>query len=177
MSFARKVTRNISAPIAIIKCAAGGTHLGGNWNPDESKGFKMYPLALERIRAALADLDCRNIAYRIEGFMWHLGENDMSFPPYRESAAGRLGSIVAGSRRDLALPGLRWFVSQQPPTDDERVNRIDVTSAIEKVAAADENLIHIRVFDLPEQEEKMVITTQEIVALGEVIAAYFREHR
>ena len=61
LSFARKVTRHIKAPIAIIKVAAGGTHLGGDWNPDESIGFKMYPLALETIRKALADLDQQQI--------------------------------------------------------------------------------------------------------------------
>ena len=53
--FARKVTRHIKAPIAIIKVAAGGTHLG-DWNPDESIGFKMCSLALETIRKALVDL-------------------------------------------------------------------------------------------------------------------------
>ena len=41
LSFARQVTRHTKAPIAIIKCAAGGTHLGGDWNPDEPIGFKM----------------------------------------------------------------------------------------------------------------------------------------
>jgi hypothetical protein len=40
LSFARKVSRHIDAPIAIIKCAAGGTHLGGDWNPEEPQGFK-----------------------------------------------------------------------------------------------------------------------------------------
>ena len=35
LSFARRVSQNIEAPIAIIKCAAGGTTLGGDWNPDE----------------------------------------------------------------------------------------------------------------------------------------------
>ncbi|MEE3178973.1 MAG: sialate O-acetylesterase, partial [Verrucomicrobiota bacterium] len=47
LSFARRVTRHIKAPIGIIKVAAGGTHLGGDWNPDEPIGFKMYPLALK----------------------------------------------------------------------------------------------------------------------------------
>ena len=47
LSFARSVTRRIDAPIAIIKCAAGGTHLGGDWNPEKPEGFKMYPLTLD----------------------------------------------------------------------------------------------------------------------------------
>ena len=40
-------------------------------------GFEMYPLALELIRTSLAALDEQDVEYRIEGFMWHQGENDM----------------------------------------------------------------------------------------------------
>ncbi|MCP3690678.1 MAG: hypothetical protein GY917_00675, partial [Planctomycetaceae bacterium] len=41
---------------------------------------------------------------------------------------------------------------------------------LEKVVAADSNLVHIKAFDLPAQEKKIVITTEGIVELGEVIA-------
>ena len=88
LSFARKVTQHIKAPIAIIKCAAGGTHLGGDWNPDEPIGFKMYPLTLDLIKTSLADLDKRGIKYRIEGFMWHQGENDMFEKDYMPNYGG-----------------------------------------------------------------------------------------
>ena len=70
----------------------------------------------------------------------------------------------------MQQPALRWFVSQQPPTDDKRVNQIDVTAEIEKVAAADKDFIHIKAFDLPEQEKKLVIDTAGIIRLGEIIA-------
>ncbi len=106
-----------------------------------------------------------------------LGENDRSFGPYRKSAAQRLASFVARSREDLGLPSLKWFVSQQPPTDDKRVNKIAVTAELEALAVADENLIHTKVFDLPEQEQKIVITTKGIVALGEAIAASYLAHQ
>jgi hypothetical protein len=71
LSFARKTSKNIKHPIAIIKCAAGGTHLGGDWNPDDPTGFKMYPLTLNLVKSSLAELDQKGIKYRIEGFMWH----------------------------------------------------------------------------------------------------------
>ena len=77
LSFARRVARETGAPVAIIKCAAGGTTLGGDWNPDAPSGFKLYPLALELVRASLAELEKKEVPYRIEGFMWHQGENDM----------------------------------------------------------------------------------------------------
>lgn len=159
LSFARKVSQNIDAPIAVIKCAAGGTHLGGDWNPDRPEGFKMYPLALGLVRSSLAQLDRQKIAYRIEGFMWHQGENDMFNQEY-----------MANYGENLAMPALKWYVSQQPPTDHERVNSIDVTTELEEIAAAERNLIHIKAFDLPKQEKKLVIDTAGIVRLGELIA-------
>ena len=73
--------------------AAGGTHLGGDWNPDNLDGLKMYPLALEWIRAALADFDSKKIPYRIEGFMWHQGENDMFEEDYMANYGKNLAKV------------------------------------------------------------------------------------
>jgi hypothetical protein len=112
LSFARKVTRHIKAPIAIIKVAAGGTHLGGDWNPDEPIGFKMYPLALETIRTALADLDKRKIKYRLEGFMWHQGENDMFNKDYMPNYGKNLKNFLAKWRRDLKTPELKFYIGE-----------------------------------------------------------------
>ncbi|MBT7029057.1 MAG: hypothetical protein HN969_16015, partial [Verrucomicrobia bacterium] len=112
LSFARKVTKHIKAPIAIIKCAAGGTHLGGDWNPDESIGFKMYPLTLDLIKTSLADLDKRGIKYRIEGFMWHQGENDMFEKDYMPSYGGNLKNFLAKCRRDLGAPKLKFYIGE-----------------------------------------------------------------
>ena len=94
----------------------------------------------------------------------------MSMGPYRKNAAKWLQSMVAQSRHDLAMPSLKWFVSQQPPTDHKDVTGIDVTAMVEGVAAADSGLIHVKAFDLPRQEKKLVIDTNGIVQLGELIA-------
>ena len=93
LSFAREVTNSIDAPIAIIKCAAGGTHLGGDWNPDEPSGFEMYPLLLEVIRDSLAELERQGIAYRLEGMMWHQGENDMFNEDYMANYGKNLDTL------------------------------------------------------------------------------------
>lgn len=112
LSFARKVTRNTKAPIAIIKVAAGGTHLGGDWNPDKPIGFKMYPLALQWVRQALSDLDKKGIQYRLEGFMWHQGENDMFNKDYMSSYGKNLKNFLASWRRDLQAPRLRFYIGE-----------------------------------------------------------------
>jgi hypothetical protein len=70
----------------------------------------------------------------------------------------------------LAKADLRWFVSQQPPTDDKAVNTIDVTADVEKLAATDHHLLHIKAFNLPPQDKKLVISTAGIVELGELLA-------
>ena len=68
------------------------------------------------------------------------------------------------------MPNLKWFVSQQPPTDDKRVNNLDVVTDVEKVAEAEEAIIHLKAFDLPPQEKNLVIDTAGIVRLGEFLA-------
>ena len=112
----------------------------------------------------------RGNTVELAGIFYHLGENDMSFAPYRKQAVERLASLIQYSRRELGLPALKWFVSQQRPTEDESVNGIDVTADLEKLAAADANLIHIKAFELPGRESKLVISTAGIVDLGELLA-------
>ncbi|MEC9056639.1 MAG: sialate O-acetylesterase, partial [Verrucomicrobiota bacterium] len=112
LSFARRVTGHVKAPVGIIKIAAGGTHLGGDWNPDKPIGFKMYPLALETIRKALAGLRERGIKYRLEGFMWHQGENDMFNGDYMKSYGSNLKNFLASWRRDLKTPDLKFYIGE-----------------------------------------------------------------
>lgn len=112
LSFARKVTGRIDAPVAIIKVAAGGTHLGGDWNPSDPQGFKMYPLLLETVRASLAALDEEGVDYRLEGLMWHQGENDMFEDGYQANYGANLANFMGCIRRDLEAPDLRVYVGE-----------------------------------------------------------------
>ena len=41
---------------------------------------------------------------------------------------------------------------------------------MEAVAAADPLLIHVKAFDLPGREKKLVISTPGVIALGELLA-------
>ena len=97
----------------------------------------------------------------------------MSFYPYRKEAAQRLQTIVQQSRKDLEISELPWFVSQQKSTDHESVNQVDVVSMVAEVADADPHIFHIKAFDLPPQEKRLVITTEGIVRLGELLANQF----
>ncbi|MDE0863870.1 MAG: hypothetical protein OSA98_08780 [Rubripirellula sp.] len=112
LSFARRVANKTNAPIAIIKCAAGGTHLGGDWNPDEPQGFKMYPATLSLIQASLQQLKDAGLNYRIEGFMWHQGENDMFNEEYMASYGQNLKNFISKWRRDLNTPDLKFYIGE-----------------------------------------------------------------
>ena len=60
---------------------------------------------------------------------------------------------------------------------EKGLNTIDVTANLAALAAADPAFIHLKAFDLPPQEEKLVITTAGIVKLGELLARSYLEHR
>ena len=112
LSFARKVTENTKAQVAIIKVAAGGTTLGGDWNPVEPQGFELYPLALDHVQRALQALDEERVRWRLEGFMWHQGENDMFNDAYRAAYGDNLQAYMARWRKDLGAPKLRFYVGE-----------------------------------------------------------------
>ncbi len=141
LSFARRVAQETKAPIAIIKCASGGTTLATDWNPDNPSGFKLYPLALELVRASLAELERQKRPYRIEGFMWHQGENDMFDAKFKPAYAANLQNFLASWRRDLKLPGLKFYIGELCTKTiwgmDNRDNMYAIRTAQKAVAQAD----------------------------------------
>ena len=176
LSFGAELARESSGPVAIAKFTHSGTQMI-DWTPEGSvaKSRNIYGRFIAFVRQSIEELSARGHDVELAGIFYHVGENDMSFGPYRKAAPERLRSFVAQSRRDLGRPELQWFVSQQPPTDDPRVNGIDVTKELEAAAASDEYLTLTQAFDLPPQEKALVISTEGIVELGRVIArSYLR---
>ena len=178
LSFGAALARKLPDNIAIAKFTHSGTQII-DWTPEgsEAKSRNLYPSFLAFVREALKELADRGHTVELAGIFYHLGENDMAFAPFRQQAVARLASFVKQSRLDLGLPALEWYVSQQPPTDDESVKAIDVTADLAKLAAADAHLIHVKAFDLPGQELKLVLSTAGVVALGEVLAGSYLKHR
>ncbi|MFP6674052.1 MAG: sialate O-acetylesterase [Pirellulaceae bacterium] len=171
LSFGQTLQAKISGNIAIAKFTHSGSQIN-DWTPQGSvaESRNIYPQFVAFIKEAIQELKDHGQQVELVGVFYHLGENDMSMPSYRKNAPQWLQSTIVQCRKDLQLPDLKWFVSQQPPTNAERVNNIDVTTELEKVASADNNFIHIKAFDLPKQEKKIVIDTAGIVQLGEQIA-------
>ena len=177
LSFGKALSGKVSGNIAIAKFTHSGSQIN-DWTPAGTEAIErnLYPQFIAFIQQSVKELQARGHKVELTGIFYHVGENDMSFYPYRRDAAKWLQSFVVQSRRDLALPSLKWYVSQQPPTDDKGLNGIDVTANIAALATADPDFVHIRAFNLPPQPEQLVITTQGIVQLGELLAAGYLEH-
>jgi hypothetical protein len=171
LSFGRALQGRIPGNLAVAKFTDSGSQMN-DWTPEGTgaKDRNLYPKFIAFIQEAIKELQTKGHSVELSGIFYHAGENDMSFGPYRSHAAKWLQSTVARSRKDLALPGLQWHVSQQAPTDDGDLRRIDVTMNLAAIAAADPAFIHLKTFGLPPQEEKLVITTAGVVQLGEILA-------
>jgi hypothetical protein len=171
LSFAQTLHEELAGNIAIAKFTHSGSQMN-DWTPkgSEAKSRNIYPNFIAFIQESVAELEQKGHEVELVGIFYHVGENDMSMGQYRRQSAQWLKSTILQSRQDLGAPALDWYVSQQPPTDDERVNKIDVTADLEALANAEENVLHIKCFRLPEQEKKLVISTAGIVQLGELIA-------
>ena len=171
LSFGAALSKKHKGRFAIAKFTHSGSQII-DWTPEGSEAVSrnLYPSFIEFIQDSMQELTDRGQEVELAGVLYHIGENDMSWGPFRRGAAERMQALVNASRESLDLPELKWFVSQQPPTDDKQVNEIDVTSKIAEVAAADPHLSHVKVFDLPPQEKKLVLDTSGVIALGEELA-------
>ena len=178
LSFGKTLQGKVSGNIAIAKFTDSGSQMN-DWTPQgtDAKDRNLYTHFIAFVKESIQELQAKDHQVELAGIFYHVGENDMSFGAYRRDAAKWLQSTVTQSRQDLAMPSLKWFVSQQPPTDEKGVNAIDVTANIAAIAASDPAFVHIKAFDLSPQQEKLVITTDGIVQLGELLAKQYLEHR
>ena len=178
LSFGHLLHSELAGNLAIAKFTHSGSQMN-DWTPEGSlaKTRHLYPKFMAFIKDSMKELQDKGHEVELAGVFYHVGENEMSMRSYRKNAAKWLQATVAQSRQDLALPSLKWYVTQQPPTDDDRVNAIDVTTALEEIAAVDGHLIHIKAFGLPPQEKKLVIDTAGIIRLGELAAETYLEQQ
>jgi hypothetical protein len=178
LSFGMMVQAKVSGNIAIAKFTHSGSQMN-DWTPQgtDTKDRNLYPQFIQFIQESLRELEAKGHKVELVGIFYHVGENDMAFGPYRSKVAKWLQSTITKSREDLELPALKWHISQQRPADGKGLERIDVTANLAAIAAADPAFIHLKTFDLPPQDEKLVMTTAGIVRLGELLGQSYMEHR
>ena len=167
LSFARTLLMNQVDRIAIAKFTHSGSQMI-DWTPEGSVATtrNLYPAWIQFVRASIADLKERGHPVELAAVVYHVGENDMSFGPFRKSAPDNLRKLVQSTREDLAMPSLLWIVSQQPPTTSEGLDKIDVVTEIQNIAKSDPAMILLNQLDLPIQEKQLVLNTEGIIHLG-----------
>jgi hypothetical protein len=177
LSFARTLQSSITGNIAIAKFTHSGSQMN-DWTPEgtQAKDLNLYQPFIAFVKDSIRELESKGHSVELAGIFYHAGENDMAFYPYRKDAAKWLKSTIAQSRQDLAIPSLKWHVSQQPPPDQKGLNGIDITANLAAIAAADSAFVHLKAFDLPPQAENLVLDAAGIVKLGEVLAMSYFEH-
>jgi hypothetical protein len=171
VSFAKAMQARGRDDFAIAKFTHSGSQMN-DWTPQGSiaKSRNLYSKFIEFVKDSVRELEEKGNEVELAGILYHVGENDMSMPSYRRDAAGWLGELIGQSRVDLGRPALAWYVSQQPPTKNERVDSIDVKNAIAKVCDSDQNTSLTFVDGFPVQEKQLVLDTAGILFLGERIA-------
>ncbi|HLO97267.1 MAG TPA: sialate O-acetylesterase [Fimbriimonas sp.] len=178
LSFAAQLQKSSPDKFAILKFTDSGSQMN-DWTPEGTSATdrNVYQKFVSFVQNGIRDLQNKGHEVELAGVFYHVGENDMSFGPYRRQAAKWLQSLIVQSRRDLGLPNVKWFVSQQPPTEDKGLNAIDVTKAISELALSETGVIHIKAFDLPKQPEQLVLNTQGVIHLGELMAQSYLKQK
>ena len=167
VSFAHARKQARAAPFAIAKFTHSGSQVV-DWTPEGSVATSrnLYPRFLAFVKQSVQELEQRGHEVRLRAIVYHLGENDMSWTPHRRQAAKWLGQVAAQLRKDLAMPELRWLVSQQRPTDHKDVNRVDPVVMVRELCEADPHMDHVEAFDPPPQDKQLVFDTAAVVWLG-----------
>ena len=78
------------------------THSGSqmiDWTPEGSmaKTRHLYPQFIAFIQESIKELQDKGHEVELAGIFYHVGENDMSWSPFRKNAANYLQSTIAKS--------------------------------------------------------------------------------
>lgn len=176
LSFASTLSRTTRDQIAVAKFTHSGSQIL-DWTPEgsDANARDLYPAFLAFVRDSVASLEARGHDVEIAGIVYHLGENDMSFHPYRRMAAERVAELVRASRRDLERPTLPWYLSQQAPTELEHLKELDPVADMARFAKSDEHTVHLLLEGGPQERERLVMEAAGVVWLGEWLAARVAE--
>ena len=99
-------------PVLLIKTAWGGKSLQVDFRPPSSAGptGPYYTQMIAEVREALADLEGR--PYRIAGFVWMQGWNDMVSKSATEEYTENLVNLASDVRAEFKLPQLPIVVGE-----------------------------------------------------------------
>lgn len=112
LQFGHVMGDHLEAPVLLIKTAWGGKSLYQDFRPPSSGGETgpYYRQMLEEIRAALKALNGQ--PYKLAGFVWQQGWNDMCTQPAIPEYEQNLVNLVNDLRKALKSPGLPAVIGE-----------------------------------------------------------------
>ena len=134
LSFAHRLAAHDDSAIAIGKFTHSGSQIL-DWTPEGSiaEDRNLYGKWISFIKDCLRDLEGKGHDVELAGIVYHMGENDMCFYPYKKNAVARLSSIIKQSRVDLNESELKWLVSSQQPFPNESLEQLDVANELRRI--------------------------------------------
>ena len=176
LSFGARLRTSIPAHdgVALLKFTHSGAQ-GPDWFPRGSPESRrnLYLRLLSFLREAHADLVRQGCEPSWEGVFWHPGENDTYFPAYQRNEALWMRELIAQVRRDLSLPTLPWFLSEQPRTIWK--NAEAQNASLKELARAEKEVYIVETAHLPHQ--RVHFGTQGTLLLGEEFARAYLTRR
>jgi hypothetical protein len=178
LSFGQQLQAASVGNFAIAKFTHSGSQVN-DWTPAGTSATdqNQYKPFIDFIKQSIKELQAKGHQVELSGIFYHLGENDLAYGPYRRQASKWLKETISQSRIDLADPKLKWFVSQQAPSETPGPKEPKIEDELAAIAAADPSFIHIPTTDIPKQREKIVFTAPGIVKLGEILAQSYLSKR
>lgn len=112
LQFGHVIGDVLKEPVLLIKTAWGGKSLYVDFRPPSSGGTvgPYYIKMIEEVRAALAELKDR--PYKLAGFVWQQGWNDMCTPPAIPEYADNLVNLARDLRKEFGVPDLPIVVGE-----------------------------------------------------------------
>ncbi|MEO0651393.1 MAG: sialate O-acetylesterase [Planctomycetota bacterium] len=186
LTFGRRLSESISAPLAIIKSTRGGTSLAIDWAPDATTGDQMYQRTLTLVQSALASLDAEGVAWELAGVLWQQGSNDMLNPTFAAAYGANLAALIERLRSDLSEPDLAWYVGALSDksiwgVDGARANMQILREQQLQVVAADPRVHFVPTshlafkFNVPQLKPHFHFGTEGTLQLGEAHADAYLE--
>lgn len=181
LTFGRKIipTMKNNEVAAIFKFTDSGSQ-SLDWLPEGSKEpyRDRYQSWISEIKRVRDDLIKQGNQCEIQAVFWHCGENDRALNWMADKYANRFETFMKASRRDLELPTLPFFLSEQPmiPESIRGDKKLyDLNSDLVALAGKDPNLTFIETSDLP--RGPVLFGTKGVMALGERMAERWIESR
>ncbi|MCX8229944.1 MAG: hypothetical protein OTJ44_08370, partial [Planctomycetota bacterium] len=171
LSFVHQVRKKEKTNMAIAKFTHSGSQII-DWTPEGSnaKSRNLYTQFIAFVEKNMSDLEAMGHRVELAGIFYHLGENDMSFSPYKHEAISRMKALVDGSRQDLGMRNLKWFVSHQPPTIFEGAAEVDISSQLKGWSQGSPNNLHVQALELLPPQEHILMDSTGVIKLGLLLA-------